>query len=89
LSRQIAKIRVAWQTSHVTLSSKALVNRDKALAQGTAATTTPCTGHEPAASLPAGTPVWSPVQTKSRPRQRRGLPLGSIARTTPGHTANN
>jgi hypothetical protein len=36
---------VAWQTSHAAVSSNAEVNCDPALAQGTAATTTPCSAH--------------------------------------------
>ncbi len=38
--------RVAWQTSHTAVSSKAVVNRDPGRAHGTAATTTPWLGHD-------------------------------------------
>jgi len=38
--------RVAWQTSHAAVSSNAAVNREPGRAQGTAATTTPCSRHD-------------------------------------------
>ena len=40
-SSAASTVNAAWQASHATVSSKALVNRDPCRAQGTAATTTP------------------------------------------------
>ncbi len=64
----------AWQTSHATVSSNAVVNRDPGRAQGTAATTTPCSGHATRRVV-----AWrnTCVTPRSRPRQRRGALLVS------------
>jgi hypothetical protein len=66
--------RVAWQTSQAVVSSNAVVNRDPGLAHGTAATTTPCVGHDTRRVL-ACKYTW--VVPRSRPRHRRGSLLRS------------
>ena len=66
--------RVAWQTSHAAVSSNAVVNRDPGRAQGTAATTTPCSRHD-TRDVRACRNTW--VVPRSRPRQRRGSGLVS------------
>ena len=66
--------RVAWQTSQAAVSSNAVVNRDPGRAQGTAATTTPCSRHD-TRDVVACRNTW--VVPRSRPRQRRGSRLVS------------
>ena len=60
--------RVAWQTSHAAVSSNAAVNREPGRAQGTAATTTPCS---PQATRDVRACRYTGVVPRSRPRQRR------------------
>ena len=67
-------VRVAWQTSQAAVSSNAVVNRDPGRAQGTAATTTPCSRHD-TRDVVACRYTW--VVPRSRPRQRRGSRLVS------------
>ena len=64
----------AWQTSHAQVSSNAVVNRDPGRAQGTAATTTPCSGHDTRRVLACRNTCVDP---RSRPRQRRAVGLVS------------
>ena len=56
------------------MSSNAVVNRDPGRAQGTAAITTPCSGHA-TRDVVACKYTW--VVPRSRPRQRRGAGLVS------------
>jgi len=65
---------VAWQTSRAVVSSKAVVNRDPGRAQGTAATTTPCSAHDTQRVLAYRNTCVVP---RSRTRQRRGVALVS------------
>ena len=67
-------LSAAWQTSHAQVSSNAAVNRDPGRAQGTAATTTPCSGHR-TRRVVACRNTW--VEPRSRPRHRLGLALVS------------
>jgi hypothetical protein len=64
----------AWQTSHAQVSSNAAVNRDPGRAQGTAATTTPCSAHTTRRVL-ACRNTW--VVPRSSPRHRRAAELVS------------
>ena len=66
--------KVAWQTNQAAVSSNAVVNRAPGLAHGTAATTTPCSGHA-TRRVVACKYTW--VVPRSRPRQRRGSLLTS------------
>ncbi len=66
--------RVAWQTSHAAVSSNAVVNRAPGRAQGTAATTTPCSAH---ATREVVACKNTRVVPRSRLRQRRGAGLVS------------
>ena len=66
--------RVAWQTSQAAVSSNAVVNRDPGRAQGTAATTTPCSRQDTRDVVACR---YTGVVPRSRPRQRRGARLVS------------
>lgn len=65
---------VAWQTSHAVVSSNAVVNREPGRAHGTAATTTPCSGHDTRRVVACRNTCVVP---RSRPRHRRGSLLTS------------
>ena len=73
-SRTAITDSAAWQTSDAQVSSNAMVNRDPGRAQGTAATTTPCSGHDTRWVVACR---YTCVDPRSKPRHRRAAGLVS------------